>query len=356
MLINIQFLRFVAAMLVVIYHSSAQLRATGVDQGLFFAVGEAVGFAGVDIFFVISGYIMTYTSNNAFGMKDGVGFIRRRVARIYSGYWPFYLLTLGFLIWTGGNQLTHTELFQSAILWPASQVVIGVSWTLTFEMYFYLIFTLLIFFSGSNRATLLKFLMLGIVVWSLFREFIQHAYAPGQLETINLASHYLLNPYMAEFFAGAVLANWLKHNPAGLSWFWLIVGSALFLAGGWVNNSLFDGKIEQGYYVVWRVMVFGTASFIIVLGLIRLEQRKITAPLKLSLMTGGASYAIYLSHSLWLSASQHFSFNQYLGQFSAHIVQLVFILYVLVILISSIVFYRQIERPLHYLFKKWLKV
>ena len=94
MLINIQFLRMVAAMLVVFYHTSAHVRSVGAEQGAFFAVNDAIGFAGVDIFFVISGFIMAHTSFSAAGWADGWSFLRRRLARIYSGYWPFFLLAL----------------------------------------------------------------------------------------------------------------------------------------------------------------------------------------------------------------------------------------------------------------------
>ena len=87
MLINIQFLRLAAAMLVVFYHTSAHVRSTGAEQGLFFAVNDAVGFAGVDIFFVISGFIMAHTSFGDSGGVAGWAFLRRRIARIYSGYW-----------------------------------------------------------------------------------------------------------------------------------------------------------------------------------------------------------------------------------------------------------------------------
>jgi peptidoglycan/LPS O-acetylase OafA/YrhL len=101
MLINVQFLRFAAAMLVVVYHVSAHIRDAGIDPGPFFQLSEAVGFAGVDIFFVISGFIMAYTTHAAAGAVDAWAFARRRMARIYSGYWPFFLLALHVFYKTG---------------------------------------------------------------------------------------------------------------------------------------------------------------------------------------------------------------------------------------------------------------
>jgi peptidoglycan/LPS O-acetylase OafA/YrhL len=166
----------------------------------------------------------------------------------------------------------------------------------------------------------------------------------------------MFHPYLAEFLGGALLAGWINHNRTGPSWSWLLAGIMLFLAGGWINNVQFDGRIEQGYFVFWRVLVFGTASLLILAGTVRLEFRDITANLRFSLMAGGASYAIYLSHILWLTVTQHLGLNSYLAQFPPWIVQAVFLLIGAFILAFSILHYRLIERPLHNRFKKWLGI
>lgn len=356
MLINIQFLRFVAAMLVVVYHVSSHVRATGVDQGWFFAVAEAVGFAGVDIFFVISGFIMAHTTATAGGVTDSWSFARRRIARIYSGYWPFYLLAVLLFWWAGPERLDQSSLVRSAILWPANNLLIAVSWTLVFEMFFYVVFTLLVA-TGRHRAryflvTLLA-LIAGFATWS---QFVRHAYDPGRLEFMSLAEYYTLSPYLAEFLAGAVAAGYLRHRPTGASWSLAIAGAALFLAGGWINIALFEGRIEQGYFVFWRVGVFGTASLLIVAGTVRLDAAGHSAPRNFSLMAGGASYAIYLSHTLLLTASQHLGLNRWLAGFTPVFVQFAFLLYAVLVLLHGIAHYRWIERPLHRRFRGWLRV
>ena len=81
MLYNIQFLRFVAAMLVVVYHAAARMPANDSMFQILFGGGESLGFAGVDIFFVISGFIMAQTSANHSGANDSFDFARRRLAR-----------------------------------------------------------------------------------------------------------------------------------------------------------------------------------------------------------------------------------------------------------------------------------
>jgi len=356
-LINIQFLRFAAAMLVVFYHSSAHLQSTGAAPGWFFAISEAVGFAGVDVFFVISGFIMAYTSAGEAGSSSGVAFVKRRLARIYSGYWPFYVLALALFTWMGSNHLANADLFRSAILWPSGRNLIPVSWTLIYEMYFYLLFGLLIVLTASKRQGLFKLMLIAVVAWSIYSHFIRRAYDPGQLETLSLAEAYMASPYMAEFLVGSLLAGWLADRPSGGGWAWLGSGVALFLAGGWINQMLFAGQIEQGYYIFWRVLIFGMAASLLVVGLVRLEFSGTTAPVRFSVLAGGASYAIYLCHTLWLSFTQHLGLNRARAEqaYASWQVQLVFVGYAILILIYSLVHYRVIEQPLHRCFKRWLR-
>jgi exopolysaccharide production protein ExoZ len=356
MLINIQFLRFIAAMLVVFYHISSRIKETGIEQGVFFDITESVGFAGVDIFFVISGFIMAYTTTDASGFESGVDFAKRRFARIYSGYWPFYLLAIALFAWMGGTYLADSALWRSLILWPTRSPLISVSWTLFYEMFFYLLFTLLIIFQTSHRKLLLITMTMGIVAWSLYSQFVRHAFDPDNLYYLSLPEVYMFSPYLVEFLGGSLLAGWLKNKQTGRSWSWLLAGIFLFLMGGWINNVWFDGRIEQGYYIFWRVLIFGLASLFIVLGLVRLEFRNITTTLRFSLAAGGASYAIYLSHVLWLYAFHHIGLNSFISQFSSWVVQLAFLFCAAFILFSSMTHYQFIERPLHRLFKKWLRI
>jgi exopolysaccharide production protein ExoZ len=356
MLINVQFLRFVAAMLVVLYHTSSHVRDAGVDQGLFFAVNEAIGFAGVDIFFVISGFIMAHTTHSSAGIGAGWSFARRRLARIYSGYWPFYLLALCLFSWINPSHVGASSLLSSFLLWPSNQLLIAVSWTLIFEMFFYLLYTLLVSVSGPRRNRLLKALLLFVACWSMYSQYFRHAYDPGHLEYISLAEYYMLSPYLAEFLAGAVAATWLRRRAGTGGWAWLLAGAGLFLCAGWINVSLFGGEIEQGYYVLFRVLAFGIPSLMLLIGLVRLEQAGRQAPIGFSLLAGGASYAVYLSHTLLLATSQHLGMNAFAGSLGATAAQWLFALYALLILAYSMMHYRLLERPLHRVCKRILQV
>jgi peptidoglycan/LPS O-acetylase OafA/YrhL len=319
--------------------------------------GQSVGFAGVDVFFVISGFIMAWTTTEAAGTADALSFAKRRIARIYSGYWPFYLLALGYFSLLGGNYLANAELLRSALLWPTDfrQLLIPVSWTLIYEMVFYLLFTIIIASGGARRSTIIALLMLAVLGWSLYSYFGRHAYDPGILESMNVYEQYLAFPFLLEFLAGSILAGWLRERPDGLAWSLLLAGILLLAAGGVINNTLFGGKLIQGYYIVWRVGVFGGASFFILAGLVRLENRGWVLLPRFSVLAGGASYALYLSHTLILDATQKLGLNYSLRSFSDGAAQSVFIGLSLLIVLYSMAHFYWVERPLHRLFRRWLK-
>ncbi len=358
MLINIQFLRFLAAMLVVFYHSAAHVRASGHGLGVFFEFGQSAGFAGVDIFFVISGFIMAWTTVDAAGGYNAISFAKRRVARIYSGYWPFYLLALGLFTQLGGQYLVNKHYISSALLWPTElrHLLIPVSWTLIFEIWFYLIFALLIAFGGAHKSRMFKLVTLAVAGWSLYTHFGRHAYDPGVLENMNLYEQYLAFPYLLEFMAGVLLADRLRGRPGGLAWTPLVAGILLFVLGGWINDQQFGGHLIKGYYIIWRVLIFGSASVMIVAGLVRLENRGLTLPGRFSLQAGAASYALYLSHTLILAATQKMGFNGWTAHLPAWQAQTAFLALVTLIVVYSMAHYRLIERPLHRVFRGWLRV
>jgi exopolysaccharide production protein ExoZ len=357
-LINIQLLRFFAALLVVVFHASEYLRVSGQELGPVFNLALSSGFAGVDIFFVISGFIMAWTSVDSAGRSDAISFIKRRGARIYSGYWPFYLLALGLFFFVDANHLANVQFFRSALLWPTKMghLLIPVSWTLIFEMYFYLLFGLLIAFSGARRIFLIKGLAFSVLGWSIYSHFGRHAYDQGQLETMSVYENYLAFPFLLEFLAGAILADRLRKKSDGPAWILVLTGMVLWLTGGWINSTQFDGKLTQGYHVIWRVLIFGVPSLLIVAGLVRLENSGRTFVPRFSVLAGGASYAIYLSHTLILAAIQALGMSSWVAQFPAWGAQLAFVFLVALIVAYSIAHYLWLERPLHLVFRRFLKI
>jgi peptidoglycan/LPS O-acetylase OafA/YrhL len=357
MLINIQFLRFMAAMLVVLYHTSALVPDNSSSIHGLFVIGESLGFAGVDIFFVISGFIMVHTTHGQAGGHHGLDFAKRRFARIYSGHWPFFLLTLLIFYWARPGHFEKSNLLASFALWPQplNRILLDITWTLSFELYFYLLFSLLVWLVPVHKRMMTCFVLALLLVFlALYRELITHSFGPEQLYFMSFAEHFLISPFIIEFFAGALLAFHLKKHAKGTSTPWLFMGCGLFLIAGLVNSQIYGGHIEQGFYVVPRVIFFGTASLMIVLGLVRLENRSISAPVQFSLRTGGASYAIYLSHILILVLASKLGVNAFLNELPFALTTIGYLLLMALILAYSVLHYEKLEKPLHNLFKNWL--
>lgn len=385
MLYNIQFLRFIAAMLVVLYHSATQLPANDSIFQAIFNTGESLGFAGVDIFFVISGFIMAFTSSSHSGPGDSFDFARRRLARIFSGYWPFFVLAVVIFGYFRPEHFADSNLLKSFFLWPQplNNILLEITWTLTYELYFYLLFSLLILFTNPrNRYGFILLAFALLLCFNLYRHFVAHSFSPDNIYYLTLWSQFLTSPFLLEFFGGALVAWRVAKKPLGPALSWFIAGTVLFLAGGWINESIYSGLIEQGFHVVPRVFVYGLPACMILAGLVRLEKAweyhkanlpvvglepeagepkagprhrfGMRAPARFSALTGGASYAIYLSHVLILTAFWNTGFNQLIASWPDSMIIAAYILLMLSILGYSVLHYTFLEKPLHQLFKRWI--
>lgn len=358
MIYNIQYLRFFAALLVVLYHSSDHVRASGQPYGWLFEHVRASGFAGVDIFFVVSGFIVAWTNEQASGRRDALRFMLRRCARVYSGYWLFFLIAIGVHLHFNRAYVEDVDWLTSFFLWPTPlwNLLIPVSWTLIFEMFFYALFTVLIALGRPHRYWLVFSLGVAIVAWSLYSQFVRHAYDPGELEQMNIYEQYFAFPYLIEFLAGSLLAKWLMIRPNGACYSLLLAGVALWTLGGYINNQYFEGQLVQGYYVLSRVSIFGSAALLIVAGLVRLENKGFAPWPRVGLLAGDSCYALYLSHTLVLYSSYRLGLPTLVSSMPAWAVQLTYYGLALLIVVYSVAHYLLAERPLDRLFRRVLRV
>jgi len=142
---GIQALRALAALLVVLDHCLLKLTAAGHLPLWVEPFAYRSGSAGVALFFVISGFIMARTASHPRGPGAARRFIARRLLRIAPLYWLATLIYAARLA-AGGEAVAPLDLLRSVLFVPyfdadqALRPVLGVGWTLNFEMYFYLVF------------------------------------------------------------------------------------------------------------------------------------------------------------------------------------------------------------------------
>jgi peptidoglycan/LPS O-acetylase OafA/YrhL len=157
---SVQALRGIAALAVVTWHASRYLVPYGSDssQRYFLPLGSM----GVDLFFILSGFIMVYTTSSVDGVKGAWSFLCRRFLRI----WPLYAaITVAFLAYRsmrGINFYPFGDIWRDLLFLPHRNMegtgfefpVIAAGWTLNYEVYFYIVFGLSLMF-GRGRLPFL---------------------------------------------------------------------------------------------------------------------------------------------------------------------------------------------------------
>lgn len=357
-LFSVQALRAVAAWMVVAYHlatTDAYGWQTPDAPGWFIgAYARAIGFAGVDLFFVISGVVMVYSSYDQFGQPSEIApFLKRRIARIYPLYWVCTLAVLG-LAWLAPGLASRDKsdwltIGKSLLLWPQSEYpIVGVGWTLTFEMYFYIVFAALF-------ALPCRLLPMALMLWAagtmaafaLLDRPAYHESAETQLQLPLFAS-----PLALEFIAGCFIGWQARRDAMPGGGIALTLGAAtLLLLGGYLGTS-YQRDMHTGF---GRVALFGTASTLTAYGLIALEkQRRVAIPLFLK-RSGDSSYSLYLTHMyvLWAIAVVW----PWRNAATSPTPQMAMTLGGLIACgILATISFRLIERPLHRLFLQILSV
>ncbi|WP_051951341.1 acyltransferase family protein [Actinacidiphila yeochonensis] len=206
-------LRMVAALMVCAYHYGGRggdiSTAWGRDPNHVFphlAGAFSYGPLGVQIFFVISGFVI---SMSGWG-RTVKEFAISRITRLYPAYWTaLVIITVAFAI-VGLKRVPPTDLLVNFTMFqmPAgAQRVLGVCWTLWAEMRFYLLFALCVIWPGASRRRVLVF----CTVWS-----VAALYAESSGESfLKLA---LMPEYAPFFVAGMGLYLIRRFGHDALSW------------------------------------------------------------------------------------------------------------------------------------------
>lgn len=283
-LANLQALRALAAMAVLL-HNLAYVEKIRLGPLQLAPHGSSVLQAGVDIFFVLSGYLMTRTTlARPGGWRACADFLLARAVRIYPAYWAV-LLPCAAIAAVSPALITdgpHASLLASLTLAPAARPpLVHQGWTLVFEACFYAVVGLSLFAPPRLRPHALLLWTLAILLG-----------AAAGLGGAGAGPQTLLSPLCLEFLLGCVIA----HLP-GLGWearlarSSLCLGAILILAG---EVALQLGRFWPGAPEFARALFAGAPAALIVHGAVGLEAgRNWTAPAWLVAL-GERSYSLYL--------------------------------------------------------------
>lgn len=295
--LSVQVLRAIAASMVVLYHVQVDLvAAAGATPGL---PNLTVGAAGVDIFFVISGFIMVHASERQFGTPGGWrSFLLRRIIRICPLYWA--VTAFHVLVAMAAPSLFSTTFEPGFILacglfWPMARPdgliapVVAQGWTLNFEMFFYLLLAATMV-APRRRAVLLT--SVALVVFAL----------AGQMGDLPFPLSYWAHPIILDFVAGLLLG--LAHREglrlgSGARVGLVLAGMLAYLvAAPAPGDDILDSGARS--FLAW-----GVPAVLIVAGAVFGEPAaKLDGPGRMLSFLGEASYALYLTHHIPIRAAR----------------------------------------------------
>jgi len=314
---TLQYLRAIAAIAVVYSHTVLQ-----VDS--YEKLLPHFGDFGVDIFFVLSGFIMVYISKPT---DKPVSFMVNRIRRVVPLYWFFLFLMAAIMLFAPSlfksstfdtiallKSLFFVPYFSTADpgqIWP----LVAPGWSLNYEMYFYLLFAISLLLSEKFRIW-----FVGAAITALFLL----CQSGSQDSAINL---FYGNAIVFEFLLGMLLAKAFKSGFRLSS----AMGYALVIAGFAI--LLLDLPIN-------RIFSFGLPSTMIVTGALFCKMPEN----KFCVMLGDSSYALYLCHIFTLGLCR-ILIPPFLGETLGSALVFVF-LSLIICVVSGIV--------VHFLIDNWL--
>lgn len=305
---------------------------------------NSIGKFGVDLFFTISGFIVTWIvmkETTLPSFKSAIAFLIKRFFRVYPLYW----VTLGFMIVVSiiMNGGLITQDVKHALQWPILALLSFTiplqlpAWTLAFELYFYSV--VFIFMCALPKKYFLAFFTL----WALAHFLTIQAITHGML------FHYcflLMHNRILEFFFG-LLVGYLLHF-LGQRYCWdkylsIVLGAILLSIGIWTSYT----RIPNVDLLRWEVIyyyAFPSACF--VYGLVGLElQGKLSTPIIFKKL-GDVSYSIYLWHFPIIQVTGYVSMYWLFYQHLHPLIQS--LLEISLVILISFASYRWVERPCIY--------
>ena len=310
---NIQALRAFASLAVVLYHMNYSL-----------IKGHHTDFQGVAIFFVISGFIMTYITLKDDRESNPASFMLHRLIRIVPLYWfsVFLLIGLsnlgllnlavtlpriwGFLVNSPASLITWFASVFNIFAWASPgdllrtllfipykningdlQPLLGVGWTLNIEMYFYAIFSMMLYF-GKTLAPLFSGVTV-FVVWLIGKSLGE----TGSSWLTLYSSNYAL------YFAGGIIVYYiwkaLEKIPDILFRRWVFAAIASISASTYIFSNVFYAKTA-----LHAPLAILSAPCLVVLSALLTHSIGFGLKNKLVLLLGAASYPLYLEHTIVL--------------------------------------------------------
>ncbi len=332
--------RAAAAVLVVLFHLGGAFAASHYFALPAFAIPFSFGDAGVPFFFVLSGFIIATVHRRDLGRPERLGrYAFRRMVRIFPPYWlVFVAVFLGVSLSPDLRGILPTDpllIAKALLLVPLDKTVVSgtgapvivVAWTLQYEVVFYILFGALIVRRWLGLAAAGG--LLGAYLWGQGRE------------GVSFPVSFIAEDCMLVFFIGVAVAA-LHSSPLRID-----RPRLLAMVGGMLFSVVALGHVFGVDLVGDReVLAYGLASGVMVLGLVRAEDRGIVVGGHPVLQEIGNAYALYLLHFPLISLLSKVA--MFLGLGSAGLAGALagYVAILLSCIAAAVTFHRWIEVPL----------
>jgi len=286
-LLGLEASRGIAAILVVFFHAAVIMNLPKYYEATPLNGFFGFGYAGVDFFFVLSGFIILYVHYADIGRRQKLlPYFTKRFIRIYPLHWIVTAIFIaGLLIYPMREFPDLDKVVRSLFLIPQDGYPLGVvAWTLIHEVSFYLLFGLLI----ASRLFGSLVLLLWFISVLFGAIYIQDD--AGYLQKFLFSAHNL--EFLLGMGVALLVCRWDIHS------FWRLagyVGVVIFALAAWLNN---DGTIAPNFLL----SLYAIGSALIIYALVSGDlMGELKQPGRWLVFFGSASYSIYLIHFLALS-------------------------------------------------------
>ncbi len=329
----IQVFRGLAAVMVVFHHVIPSL---GFFQNKNYQVLNYIGDVGkygVDFFFVLSGFIITY-SNLRKENNDVLIYLKNRIIRIYIPYIPISLAML--FLYNMLPQLSQVNrdisILTSLTLFPSGSPALAVAWTLTYEMLFYFLFIICLI--NKKAWDIFAFIwVLSIILFNF-----------SGIETNRAVINLLFSNYNVEFIIGYILGllvlKKIRVNKY-ISFFLILITGLLFIEFKFIHKLSFNFLSN----LLFTFFTFNLIYYYLTYHNLKLKRNNVF------MIMGNATYSIYLIHG-----PLHSIIERYLPQVNNSIIYLIYIMVITVIcIIAGYIYYLIFEKKIMNIVKEKLR-
>lgn len=349
----VQVLRGLAALFVVLFHTSLNnivyLNVSPILNNIY-----NYGWLGVQFFFVLSGFIITYIHLPDLEKKINTKrFIKKRFIRIYPIYWVIATVILLYYVFikkdTAGTTVKIQDfndfiyVLKCYLLLPLNSHkhnFIDIAWTLSYEILFYFAFAICIKI-GFKKAVYFYFLWASVVLLKAYTHSVD--FLPY--------SNFVFNILILYFLMGCFVAYIIKNNKVFIKSIWFMLTLTVLLTclylyahlTGIIPTQISINIIYNYLFIlIFSLILFWAASF-----KTKEIQQKSVSPL--FILLGDASYSLYLTHTpvimLLYKMLQFFGkkFNILISVFSSN---LLFVIIVIICVFVGIIVHLYVEKPI----------